>query len=348
MVAVTAGGVRVVIDEDTIRAQERQAAGQLLSHRIQDIVQHHEFTRKLRDGHTKHINGSPRVAYTSVAPYRSTADQMGPAEAFRRTSGLGYASAAAYADPGDDGLNPAGLKVRTQASVTTGTVGAASSPLNQQQQQGGGGVAATESAEENSAAADAAAVVHRLPAAADEQQSQGPAGGKRSSMEKARDLVRSISPKRVLSSSSSNTDREKAKTVGEMVAAAARAAASAGTHGLGKRGVASTAAGEEQQEGGAETKRVSHLSGWRLVGLGSALPKRKSGAETTGGAAPAAAGPLSVGRSGSSFSCSSVAKAAADVAAVVQPFGRPLTPTEAAALSPLRASIVASSIASEM
>lgn len=261
-----AGGVRVVIDEDTIRAQERQAAGQMLSQHIHDVVLHHDFVRKLRSGSGQRTSVSPRVTIRSVSP-SAVADE--PRAMFERPFNFQDGPSAAYGEHQAQKRAEAG-----PASKTT-------------TREGNG-----------------------------------------------------VSSKHILVPNSNDGARANAKQVGEMVAAAARIAAAAGTHGLGKSNKEATAAAAEQQEGGGDPKRVSHLSGWRLLGLGSSLPKRKSSVKDSSSSSTATQPDV---RSGSSFTSVSVAKAAADVTAVVPPMGRPLTPTEAVAMSPLRASIVASS-----
>jgi hypothetical protein len=76
-----AGTVRVVIDEENIRAQERHAAGQQLTQHIADIINHHELSKKLRlrsgsggggnssDGGSRR---SPTVSFKSVPPRASS------------------------------------------------------------------------------------------------------------------------------------------------------------------------------------------------------------------------------------------------------------------------------------
>uniref|UniRef100_A0A383VVD4 Cilium assembly protein DZIP1 N-terminal domain-containing protein n=1 Tax=Tetradesmus obliquus TaxID=3088 RepID=A0A383VVD4_TETOB len=84
------GTVRVVIDEENIRSQERQAAGQQLTQHIADIINHHELSKKLRlrsasgGGGSSSDGGSrrsPTVSFKSVPP--------------RSSSGAGGAAAAA-------------------------------------------------------------------------------------------------------------------------------------------------------------------------------------------------------------------------------------------------------------
>lgn len=87
-----AGSVRVVIDEEAIRAQERQAAGEQLSQRISNIITSHEFPRKLRQSHSRHTSSggsrTPAIFYSSVPA--ADADAAGPS--FIRTVGGGAAS----------------------------------------------------------------------------------------------------------------------------------------------------------------------------------------------------------------------------------------------------------------
>lgn len=364
--------MRVIIDEDTLRAQEREAAAHQLHHRIHDIMHHHEFSRRLRNHHVKHapIGGYPRVSFASVSSSRPGGGSPNAAFTPIRAPGAGVvAGSPAHlgAQPEISFFNPSGLRVKTKRDSRSPTSSGHSSPAMPPQQRSDDTSAALEqlpTAEDAAIpiAADAAVVVHRVTEiSADGQKGDSKSGsGGRTSLEKVRDFAFNRSPKRSLASSSSKNAREQAKSVAEMVAAAARKAQAAGTHGLGKQedGVAAAGA-DEQQDGHSPPKRVSHLMGWHLPGLGSKLPKRNSAQRRTGDGdgddsppPPAAAATAitgqqqMIGRSGSSFSTSSVAKAADITAAVEQRVGRPLTTTEAAAMSPLRSSMLASKAAS--
>lgn len=66
IVHVCTGKVRINIDEDAIRGEERDYAHSKLSTHINDIIMHHELSKKLRHSHSRRLSQRPSVGYKST------------------------------------------------------------------------------------------------------------------------------------------------------------------------------------------------------------------------------------------------------------------------------------------
>ncbi|KAF8061336.1 malate dehydrogenase [Scenedesmus sp. PABB004] len=319
------GAVRVVIDEDTIRGEERLAAGDQLADHISAILRDHELSRRLRASASRHASSAggaagrgAAVTFTTVPSdagggLHASGLHSGSLHGGSRRSGAGRSpsasprAAAPRGGGGDSALErllaaqAEQLALQQAALERAGVLVSAPAAAPGGLQEAAAG-AAPDGALEGPGVAAALRRLALLEAApAPDQEAERPAragsAGGSPSLRRAREIMRAMSPKRMFS-------------------------------GAGGRPASQGAAGDGEDAAGAGGGRGSPP--WR-----AASPAAGAVAALAGEAARAAL----VARSGSSFSAGAAARAAV-VAEPLAPLGRPLTPGEAATLSPLRASIM--------